>query len=81
VLLKREANAELGGRLGTYRAGPALGPKERQVEWARRHYPGTAAETRFTGIAWTVLDDCEARRLPGEAAARAGYWPCEAQGQ
>lgn len=33
----------------------------RQVEWARRHYPGTAAETRFTGIAWTVLDDCEAR--------------------
>ena len=33
----------------------------RQVEWARRHYPGTAAETRFTGIAWTILDECEAR--------------------
>ncbi len=33
----------------------------RQVEWARRHYPGSAAETRFTGIAWTILDDCEAR--------------------
>jgi aminoglycoside phosphotransferase (APT) family kinase protein len=33
----------------------------RQVEWARRHYPGTAAEVRFTGIAWTVLDECEAR--------------------
>lgn len=33
----------------------------RQVEWVRRHYPGTPAETRFTGIAWTILDDCEAR--------------------
>jgi aminoglycoside phosphotransferase (APT) family kinase protein len=33
----------------------------RQVEWVRRHYPGTAAEARFTGIAWTILDDCEAR--------------------
>jgi aminoglycoside phosphotransferase (APT) family kinase protein len=33
----------------------------RQVEWVRRHYPGTAAETRFTGIAWTILDECEAR--------------------
>jgi aminoglycoside phosphotransferase (APT) family kinase protein len=33
----------------------------RQVEWARRHYPGTAAEVRYTGIAWTVLDECEAR--------------------
>jgi aminoglycoside phosphotransferase (APT) family kinase protein len=33
----------------------------RQVEWVRRHYPGSAAEARFTGIAWTVLDDCEAR--------------------
>ena len=33
----------------------------RQVEWVRRHYPGTAAEVRFTGIARAVLDDCEAR--------------------
>lgn len=33
----------------------------RQVEWVRRHEPGSAAERRFLEIAWAVLDDCEAR--------------------
>lgn len=33
----------------------------RQVEWARRFYPGTAADARFAGIASAILDDCEAR--------------------
>lgn len=32
----------------------------RQVEWSRRHTPGSADDTRFTAIAQAVLDDCEA---------------------
>jgi aminoglycoside phosphotransferase (APT) family kinase protein len=33
----------------------------RQVEWSRRHAPGSADDARFTAIAEAVLDDCEAR--------------------
>jgi hypothetical protein len=33
----------------------------RQVEWSRRHSPGSAHDARFTAIAEAVLDDCEAR--------------------
>jgi aminoglycoside phosphotransferase (APT) family kinase protein len=33
----------------------------RQVEWSRRHGPGSADDARFTAIAEAVLDDCEAR--------------------
>jgi aminoglycoside phosphotransferase (APT) family kinase protein len=32
----------------------------RQVEWSRRHSPGSADDARFMGIAEAVLDDCEA---------------------
>jgi aminoglycoside phosphotransferase (APT) family kinase protein len=32
----------------------------RQVEWSRRHTPGSADDTRFTTIAQAVLNDCEA---------------------
>jgi Ser/Thr protein kinase RdoA (MazF antagonist) len=33
----------------------------RQVEWSRRHSPGSADDARFTAIAEAVLDDCEAK--------------------
>jgi aminoglycoside phosphotransferase (APT) family kinase protein len=33
----------------------------RQVEWSRRHAPGSADDARFAAIAEAVLDDCEAR--------------------
>ena len=33
----------------------------RQVEWSRRHSPGSADEDRFMAIAEAVLDDCEAQ--------------------
>jgi aminoglycoside phosphotransferase (APT) family kinase protein len=33
----------------------------RQVEWSRRHSPGSADDARFMAIAEAVLDDCEAR--------------------
>ena len=33
----------------------------RQVEWSRRHAPGSADDARFTAIAEAVLDDCESR--------------------
>jgi aminoglycoside phosphotransferase (APT) family kinase protein len=33
----------------------------RQVEWSRRHSPGSADEDRFIGIAEAVLHDCELR--------------------
>jgi hypothetical protein len=33
----------------------------RQVEWSRRHSPGSLDEDRFMAIAEAVLDDCEAR--------------------
>jgi hypothetical protein len=33
----------------------------RQVEWSRRHAPGSPGDARFTAIAEAVLDDCEAR--------------------
>jgi aminoglycoside phosphotransferase (APT) family kinase protein len=33
----------------------------RQVEWSRRHSPGSLDENRFMAIAEAVLDDCEAR--------------------
>ena len=33
----------------------------RQVEWSRRHAPGSADDARFTAIAEAVLDDCEGR--------------------
>jgi Ser/Thr protein kinase RdoA (MazF antagonist) len=33
----------------------------RQVEWSRRHRPGSPHEARFLAIADAVLDDCEAR--------------------
>ena len=33
----------------------------RQVEWSRRHSPGSTDEARFTAIAEAVLDDCEER--------------------
>jgi Ser/Thr protein kinase RdoA (MazF antagonist) len=33
----------------------------RQVEWSRRHTPGSADDARFTAIAQAVLGDCEAR--------------------
>ena len=33
----------------------------RQVEWSRRHAPGSADDARFTAIAEAVLDDCEAQ--------------------
>lgn len=33
----------------------------RQVEWSRRHNPGSAEEARFMAIAEAVLDECEAR--------------------
>jgi aminoglycoside phosphotransferase (APT) family kinase protein len=33
----------------------------RQVEWSRRHTPGSAHDARFLAIAEAVLDDCEAR--------------------
>lgn len=33
----------------------------RQVEWSRRHTPGSAEDARFMTIAEDVLDDCEAR--------------------
>jgi Ser/Thr protein kinase RdoA (MazF antagonist) len=33
----------------------------RQVEWSRRHSPGSAGEARFMAIAEAVLRDCEAR--------------------
>jgi aminoglycoside phosphotransferase (APT) family kinase protein len=33
----------------------------RQVEWSRRHSPGSAGDARFMAIAEAVLDDCEAR--------------------
>ncbi|HXW44367.1 MAG TPA: aminoglycoside phosphotransferase family protein [Streptosporangiaceae bacterium] len=33
----------------------------RQVEWSRRHSPGSADDARFMAIADAVLDDCEAR--------------------
>jgi aminoglycoside phosphotransferase (APT) family kinase protein len=33
----------------------------RQVEWSRRHAPGSADDARFMTIAEAVLDDCEAR--------------------
>jgi Ser/Thr protein kinase RdoA (MazF antagonist) len=32
----------------------------RQVEWSRRHSPGSAGDARFLAIADAVLDDCEA---------------------
>jgi aminoglycoside phosphotransferase (APT) family kinase protein len=33
----------------------------RQVEWSRRHSPGSADEDRFMAIAEATLDDCEAQ--------------------
>jgi aminoglycoside phosphotransferase (APT) family kinase protein len=33
----------------------------RQVEWSRRHSPGSADDARFMAIAEAVLDDCEAQ--------------------
>jgi aminoglycoside phosphotransferase (APT) family kinase protein len=33
----------------------------RQVEWSRRHSPGSADDVRFTDIAEAVLHDCEAQ--------------------
>jgi Ser/Thr protein kinase RdoA (MazF antagonist) len=33
----------------------------RQVEWSRRHSPGSTDEARFTAIAEAVLRDCETR--------------------
>jgi aminoglycoside phosphotransferase (APT) family kinase protein len=33
----------------------------RQVEWSRRHSPGTADDARFMAIAEAVLGDCEAQ--------------------
>jgi aminoglycoside phosphotransferase (APT) family kinase protein len=33
----------------------------RQVEWSRRHNPGSADEARFIAIADAVLDDCQTR--------------------
>lgn len=33
----------------------------RQVEWSRRHTPGSADDKRFTAIAQAVLGDCEAQ--------------------
>jgi aminoglycoside phosphotransferase (APT) family kinase protein len=33
----------------------------RQVEWSRRHNPGSADDTRFMAIAEAVLHDCEAQ--------------------
>jgi Ser/Thr protein kinase RdoA (MazF antagonist) len=33
----------------------------RQVEWSRRHAPGSPGDARFTAIAEAVLEDCEAR--------------------
>ena len=33
----------------------------RQVEWSRRHSPGSADDARFTAIAEAVLGDCEAQ--------------------
>lgn len=33
----------------------------RQVEWSRRHAPGSADDARFTATAEAVLDDCEGR--------------------
>jgi aminoglycoside phosphotransferase (APT) family kinase protein len=33
----------------------------RQVEWSRRHSPGSADDARFIAIAEAVLHDCEAR--------------------
>jgi len=33
----------------------------RQVEWSRRHSPGSADDTRFMAIAEAVLHDCEAQ--------------------
>jgi len=33
----------------------------RQVEWSRRHAPGSPDDARFTTIAEAVLDDCQAR--------------------
>lgn len=33
----------------------------RQVEWSRRHSPGSADDVRFTAIAEAVLHDCEAQ--------------------
>jgi aminoglycoside phosphotransferase (APT) family kinase protein len=33
----------------------------RQVEWSRRHSPGSADDARFMAIAEAVLHDCEAR--------------------
>jgi aminoglycoside phosphotransferase (APT) family kinase protein len=33
----------------------------RQVEWSRRHSPGSADDARFLAIAEAVLDDCVAR--------------------
>ncbi|MGD0706413.1 MAG: phosphotransferase [Trebonia sp.] len=33
----------------------------RQVEWSRRHGPGSPDDARFTAIAEAVLEDCQAR--------------------
>jgi len=33
----------------------------RQVEWSRRHCPGSADDVRFMAIAEAVLHDCEAQ--------------------
>src|SRR5258707_5850136 len=33
----------------------------RQVEWSRRHSPGSPDDARFTAIAEAVLHDCEAQ--------------------
>jgi aminoglycoside phosphotransferase (APT) family kinase protein len=39
----------------------------RQVEWSRRHNPGSADDARFMAIAEAVLHDCEARGTRREA--------------
>lgn len=33
----------------------------RQVEWSRRHSPGSADDVRFMAIAEAVLHDCQAQ--------------------
>ncbi len=36
----------------------------RQIEWAVRHYPGSAQEQRFLAIGRTVLEDIRATNRP-----------------